>query len=106
MAMNFTTATIEVEELIEKRKQINKKIASILTEAINTRISEGKLNMNISRDIHNVIKPLPESDQIEVLDLIIYNIANQKMHGNGNKPKTESSGNGDYFSDIFGSRRK
>lgn len=107
MATNFTSATIEVEELIEKRKQINKKIASVLTEAINTRISEGKVNQNICRDIQNIIKPLPESDQIEVLDLIIYNFANQKIHSASGSTKVgNSGGSGDYFNDIFGSRRR
>ena len=107
MAMNFTNATIEVEELIEKRSYINKKIASILTEAINTRISEGKVNQNITRDVQNIIKPLPESDQIEVLDLIIYNFATQKAHSsNGSTKIGNSGGSGDYFNDIFGSRRK
>lgn len=107
MAMNFTNATIEVEELIEKRSNINKKIAAILTEAINTRISEGKVNQNITRDVQNIIKPLPESDQIEVLDLIIYNFATQKAHSSNGVTKIgNSGGSGDYFNDIFGSRRK
>ena len=107
MAMNFTNATIEVEELIEKRSNINNIFFFILTEAINTRISEGKVNQNIYRDIQNIIKPLPESDQIEVLDLIIYNFANQKIHSASGSTKVgNSGGSGDYFNDIFGSRRR
>ena len=56
MTTNFTSATIEVEELIEKRKQINKKIATVSSSGKVTGKKKGTVKITVTMKIKDGAK--------------------------------------------------
>lgn len=100
--MNFTNATIEIDELLEKKEAITKKTSNILSEAVKDRIEHGNINANLNRDIKNAIDKFPKEDQIDILTNVIVNLARVS----NSKSKSQKSSDDDYFSDIFGSRKQ
>ena len=100
--MNFTNATIEIEELLDKREAITKKTSNILAEAVKDRMEHGNINANLIKDIKNSIDKFPKEDQIDILTNVIVSLARVSNA----KSNSQKSSDDDYFSDIFGSRKR
>lgn len=100
--MNFTNATIEIEELLDKREAITKKTSNILAEAVKDRMEHGNINTNLIKDIKNAIDKFPKEDQIDILTNVIVSLARVSNA----KSNSQKSSDDDYFSDIFGSRKR
>ena len=100
--MNFTNATIEIDELLAKREAITKKTSNILAEAVKDRMEHGNINANLIKDIKNAIDKFPKEDQIDILTNVIVSLARVSNA----KSNSQKSSDDDYFSDIFGSRKR
>ena len=100
--MNFTNATIEIDDLLEKKEAITKKTSNILAEAVKDRMEHGNINANLNKDIKNAIDKFPKEEQIDILTNVILNLARVSNA----KSKAQKSSDDDYFSDIFGSRKR
>lgn len=102
--MNFTNATIEINDCIDKKEAVIKKAGNILSEAIIDRIKQGSVNENLTKDIARTIDcdGFSDEEQKKILIHAIYNLAKSTNSGK----KTKSNSNDDYFDDIFASRRR
>lgn len=98
---NFMTAGTEIQGLVEKRAQIIEKIANELSEAILSRVSTGKVDRNITKDILNPISELPVEEQRDILLLVSYKVASQS--GTSGRSRSGNSGRSS-MNDIFSSR--
>ena len=98
---NFMEAGTEIDALIIKKDQCLVKISNILAEACITRVKNGKTG-HLENDIDNLIKSLPETDQVIILRKLAVTLASQI--GGNSKPSTNSEKTTNKRSDIFANR--
>ena len=67
MGETFMSAITKIEELITKKKQINDRAASLLSEAILDRIRSGNLTRNSEKDIKNSLREFSLEEREEIL---------------------------------------
>ena len=91
--------------MLEKRNAILTKISNIISEAVVDRVKTGKINDSLITDITNAISNLSPEEREIVLKNIIKTVAQTSVSG-GSRSTSRNRDNEDYFSDIFGSRRR
>jgi hypothetical protein len=109
MGETFLTATTQIDELITKKRQINERAASLLSEAVLDRIKSGNLTRNSEKDIKNAIKNFSVDEQVEILAkaIILIGMNNTTKHSiidDDDDYKYNHSKKIATRSDIFGRR--
>ena len=74
---DFMSAMTEIGELVQKKLQIVRKTASLLSEAIVDRARNGKLNGNTKIDIKNSLKEFSDEEKVDILTEAIILVAQQ-----------------------------
>ena len=74
------TAMTQIQDLLEKEKQITDKAASLLYQAIQDRMNNGTVNANIEKDIINAVSGFPAEKQTVILTKALVYLA---MNGKG-----------------------
>ena len=103
----FTKATLEIEDLIEKKKRVLGGIANQLAEACVARAKQNNVTPNIINDVKNQIKSLPLEDQVDVLSKVVYELAKTGRFGSNNTTNRDNDDEApEYMSEIFSGRRR
>lgn len=103
----FTKATLEIEDLIEKKKRVLSGIANQLAEACVARAKQNNVTPNIINDVKNQIKSLPLEDQVDVLSKVVFELAKTGKFGNNTVNRNDDDDDTpDYVSEIFSGRRR
>lgn len=114
MGLNFTSATIEIEERIEARDALLTDIANFVSHACVTKANDNNVTKSIVKDIDTSINGLSDADKVKVLELLAFNLLKKgSFNGTGEarkapNKKVSKSGNSrnDYYNDIFGGSRR
>lgn len=99
MSETFMSAITQIEDLVSKKKQINERTASLLTEAVIDRMKSGNLTRATEKDIKNAIRGFSEEEQV---DILIRALVMLGMNTN----KTSRNQNNDDDDDYSGNRKK
>lgn len=99
MGETFMSAITKIEDLITKKKQINDRAASLLSEAVLDRMKSGNLTRNSEKDIKNALKDFSPEEKEEILVRTLVYIG---MNASVNKSNSSS----DYDDDDYRSGRK
>ena len=104
--MTFTSANMEIDDLLTKKEAILSKTANIISEAVMDRVKKGKINENtITADITTAVNKFPMEDREVILLKVIAKVSGTVQAQSG-KSSSRSRDEEDYFSDIFGDRRR
>lgn len=98
--MNFMELNTQIGGLVEKQKEIFRKIANMLSSAIVERSKKNQYK-NLSNDIKTSLKDLSDNEKVEVLTETVVILAKQlpSNDSSSNKRERESS-----IDSIFKSR--
>lgn len=67
MGDNFMTASTKIEHLVEKKEQINDKVAGLIAEAVKDRVQNAQLKNSIVTDILSLIRNFSDEDKSKIL---------------------------------------
>lgn len=110
MGETFMSAITQIEELINKKKQIIERAASLISEAIIDRIKSGNMNRATEKDIKNAIRNFSDEEQIEILSRAIVfigmntNKTSNHSDDDDNNYRSNSGKKSKSRSDLFGRR--
>ena len=108
MGETFMSAITQIEELINKKKQIIERAASLISEAIIDRIKSGNMSRATEKDIKNSIKNFSLEEQVEILSrAIVFVGMNNKTNNYSDDDNGYRSNSGKKVksrSDLFGKR--
>lgn len=106
MGMNFTTATINIEEAIENREKLLHDIANCASQACLSRVKEGRTDETILKDLDKLLSDLTIEERLKVTNIMLFNIMKNGKFGTTSNSVPKKSSNDDYVSDIFSARRR
>lgn len=102
---DFMSAMTEIGELVQKKLQIVRKTASLLSEAIVDRARSGKLSGNTKIDIKNTLNEFSDEEKVDILTEAIILVAQQnstKKYNDDDGGYVSPSKKGGKRSSIFG----
>lgn len=88
MAENFTSATTQIQSLLETQTQIYRKAAGLLVQAIQDRMKKGKVTNAMVNDINNAMHGFSYEEKCQILAYAITQLA----MGGGNTVSSNAGG--------------
>lgn len=67
MGDNFMSASTKIEHLVDKKEQINDKVAGLIADAVKDRVQHAQLKKSIVTDILNTLRNFSDEDKTKIL---------------------------------------
>lgn len=106
MGENFMSIITRIKsDIVETRKKMHEKTASLITEAILDRVQNGTISRNTEKEINTAIEDFSEKEQIAILVKVAVLVAMNAKSGRrntNNDNRYEPRKNIKNRSDLFG----